>query len=155
MSMKCQFSFFFQNLFMVTKRGMKKMMLVLDLPFVCFTVSLVLREAKRPLWWPHLNVRELKFGRSTLDVLADVPPCQSSIDTLHTITPNVANLPPSIEHRCLEYYSKLGRSAGRTTPCQLSIDALNAITPNLADLLAELPPTIAMYHGIYIMGCIW
>ena len=25
---------------------------------------MVLREAKRPLWWSHLNVRELIFGRS-------------------------------------------------------------------------------------------
>ena len=47
----------------------------------------------------------------------------------------LADLPPSIEHRCLEYcYTKLGRS----TPSQLSIDALNTATPNLADL----PPSM-------------
>ena len=172
---------------------------------------------KRPLWWPHLNVWELKFSRSTLDLPADVPPSQLNIDALHTITPNLVDLPPQsiehkclayhctklgrstpwsiehrclayhyaklgrstpwsiehrclaycytkldrstpqpIEHRCLEYhYTKLGRSADRTTPHQLSIDALNTVTPNLADLLAELSPTSAMHHGIYIMGCIW
>ena len=53
------------------------------------------------------------------------------------------SLPPSSEHRCLEYnYTKLGRSKGRSTPTtQLRIDALNTATPNLADLLADLPPS--------------
>ena len=54
------------------------------------------------------------------DLLADVPP-QSSIDALHIITPNIADLladlPQSIEHRCLAYhYIKHGRSVGRSTP---------------------------------------
>ena len=79
----------------------------------------------------------------------------------HTYTSgnsNLADLPPSIEHRCLEYcYTKLGRSTppsiehrcleccytklGRSTPDlpadlphQSNIDALNTVTPNLADL---------------------
>ena len=73
--------------------------------------------------------------------LADLTPHQSSIDALNTITSNLADvlaeLPPSIEHKCLEYhYMKLGRS----TPHQSSIDALNTVTPNLAHLLTELPP---------------
>ena len=98
---------------------------------------------KRPLWWPHLNVWELKFGRSIPDLPADLPPPhQSSIDALNTVMPNLADLPQicwqiyplAIEHRCLEYhYTKLGRS----TP-QLSIDALNTITPNLVDLPPQL-----------------
>ena len=39
-------------------------------------------------------------------------PHLSTIDALNTITPNLADVPPtSIEHRCLEYcYTKLGRS---------------------------------------------
>ena len=46
---------------------------------------------------------------------------QSSIDSLNTPTPNLADLltdlPPSIKHRCLEYYyTKPGRSTGRYTP---------------------------------------
>ena len=90
---------------------------------------------------------------------------QWSIDALKTATPNLADLladlPPSIEHRCLEYcYTKFGRSIGRSTPqsiehrcleycytklgrstpSQLSIDALNTATSNLADLLADLSP---------------
>ena len=73
----------------------------------------------------------LKLGRST----GRSTPHQLSIDALSTVSPNLADLPPSIEHRCLEYhYTKLGRS----TPQQLSIDALHTITPNLADL----PPSI-------------
>ena len=93
---------------------------------------------------------------------------QSSIDALNTVTPNLADLPPSIKHRCLEYhYTKLGRS----TPHQPSIDALNTVTQHFAVLppgqlsidalititphLADLPPKSAMHHGIYIMGCIW
>ena len=53
--------------------------------------------------------------------LADLPP-QSRIDSLNTVTPNMADLltdlpPPSIEHRCLEYhYTTLGRSTGRYSP---------------------------------------
>ena len=44
----------------------------------------------------------------------------------------LADLPPVINHRCLEYhYTELGRS----TPDQSSIDALNTVTPNLADLI--------------------
>ena len=50
-------------------------------------------------------------------------PLQLSIDALHTVTPNLPDLPPTIKHRCLAYhYTKFGRS-----------------TP---DLLADLPPTI-------------
>ena len=72
-------------------------------------------------------------------------PHQWSIDALNTYYQTgklLADLPPSIEHRCLEYcYTKLGRS----TPSQLSIDALNTTTPNLADLLADLTP-ISIEH---------
>ena len=79
--------------------------------------------------------------------LADLPPQQSSIDALNTVSPNLADLPqicwqiypPAIEHRCLEYhYTKLGRSTQNLladlTPPQLNIDALHTVTPNLADL---------------------
>ena len=94
--------------------------------------------------------------------LADLPPSQLSIDALNTATPYLADLlpdlPPSMEHRCLEYcYTKLG-STGRSTPqsivhrcleyCYIkpgwstpingAIDALNTTTLNLADLLADL-----------------
>ena len=62
-------------------------------------------------------------------------PPQLGTDALNTATSNLADLPSSIEHRCLEYhYSKLGISTARSTPSQLSIDPLNSITPNLADL---------------------
>ena len=49
----------------------------------------------------------------------DPTPCQLSIDALNTAIPNLADLmadvPPSIKHRCLEYcYTKLGRSTGRS-----------------------------------------
>ena len=60
------------------------------------------------------------------------PSSQSSIDTLNTATPNLADGHPhqSFEHRCLEYhYIKLGR----WTPHQLNRNALNITTPNLAD----------------------
>ena len=68
------------------------------------------------------------------------PPSQLSTDDLSNVTQNLADLPPSIQHRCLEYcYTKLGRSTGRSTP-QSSIDALTTITPNLADQLADPPP---------------
>ena len=83
------------------------------------------------------------------------PPGQSSIDALHTTTPNLADIaqctyiltadgpPQSIEHRCLTYcYTKLGRCStvhiypnSRWTPHQLSIDALHTTTPNLADIV--------------------
>ena len=60
-----------------------------------------------------------------------------SIDALNTGTTNLADLLPSMEHRCLDYwYTKLGRS----TPSQLSVDALNTTTLKLVDLLADLPP---------------
>ena len=87
------------------------------------------------------------------------PPSQSSIYSLNTTTPNLANLadkaqctfmhgrltPQSIKHRCLEYhYTMLGRSSRYSTmhiyawqiypPSQSSIDALNSTTPNLVDL---------------------
>ena len=75
------------------------------------------------------------------DLLADLHPNQLNIDALNTGTTNLADLPPSMEHRCLEYhYTKLGRSTDRSTPNQLSIDALNTTTLNLADLLEDLPP---------------
>ena len=41
-----------------------------------------------------------------------------TLDTLNTVTPNLAGLPPG----------------------QSSIDALNTVTPNLADLMADQPP---------------
>ena len=80
-----------------------------------------------------------KLGRSTPDLLADLPPTieyrflayhytklgrstppqpQSSIDALHTVTPNMADLPQI----CWQIYP------------QSSIDALHTVTPNLADL---------------------
>ena len=78
---------------------------------------------------------------------------------------NLADLPPSIKHRYLEYhYTKFSSSTSRSTPPinqaympwiplhqtwqiywqiypthQSSIDALNTITPNLAALPADLP----------------
>ena len=66
-------------------------------------------------------------------------PHQLSIDALNTATPNLADLladvPPSIKHRCLEYcYTTLVRYTGRSTPSQSIIDALHTVTPNLADL---------------------
>ena len=49
------------------------------------------------------------------------PPHQLGTDALNTTTSNLADLladlPPSIKHRCLEYhYTKLGISTGRSTP---------------------------------------
>ena len=65
----------------------------------------------------------------------DPTPSQLSIDDLNTTTPDLADLmadlladlPPSIEHRCLEYcYTKLGRYTDRPT----AIDLWNTITPH-------------------------
>ena len=80
------------------------------------------------------------------------------MDALHTITPNLADLPHPNEHGCLAYhYTKPGRSTPdlladlppnrawmpciplhqtwQIYPTQMSMDALHTITPNLADLL--------------------
>ena len=71
----------------------------------------------------------------TWHIYWQIYPHQWSIDALNTATPNLADLPPSIEHSYLEYcYTKLGRSI----PSQLSIDALNTTTPNLADLTPSM-----------------
>ena len=78
-----------------------------------------------------LEYHYTKLGRSHIwqICLADLPPCQSSIDALHTITPNLADLLADLI---------FGISALQIYPLQSSIDALNTITPNLADLLADL-----------------
>ena len=94
-----------------------------------------------PIKHSCLEYHYTKLGRSTPDLPGRSTLCQSSIDALNTITPNLEDLifgrsawqiyPLPIEHRCLAYhYTELGRS----TPCHPSIDALNTITPNLADL---------------------
>ena len=49
------------------------------------------------------------------------PPPQLGTDALNATTPNLADLladlPPSIKHKCLEYhYTKLGISTGSSTP---------------------------------------
>ena len=67
-------------------------------------------------WQFHIATVTAHIGRST----GRSTPYQSSTDALSTITPNLvdllADLPPSIEHRCLEYhYTKLGKSMGRST----------------------------------------
>ena len=68
-----------------------------------------------------------KLGRSTPLNQAQMPwiplhhtwhiyPPQLSIDALNTITPTLADLPPKIKHKCLEYhYTKLGRSTPQST----------------------------------------
>ena len=50
-----------------------KYLVVNFIDFSAYRQSLVLHKAKGPLWWPHLNVWELKFGRSIPDLLADLP----------------------------------------------------------------------------------
>ena len=73
---------------------------------------------KRPLWWPHLNEQELKFGRST----------------------------PLVLTSCGEEWVQFGRStlrsASRSTPQYWHLVVKNEF--NLADLpldlLADLPP---------------
>ena len=85
-------------------------------------------------WQFHIATVTAHIGTST----GRSPPHQSNTNALCTVTPNLADLlaylPPSIEHRCLEYCYKLGRS----NPHQSSTDALSTVTPNLADL----PPSI-------------
>ena len=77
-----------------------------------------------------------------VDLLADLPPSIEHRCLEYCFT-KLGRSTPSIEHRCLEYhYTKLGRSTGRFTSCQSCIDALNMATPNLADLLADLSPSI-------------
>ena len=55
----------------------------------------------------------------TWHIYWQIYPQSISIDPLNTITPNLADLPPSIKQRCLAYcYTKLDRSTGRSTPLQ-------------------------------------
>ena len=75
----------------------------------------------RYLAYHYTNLADI--AQCTYIPKADGPPSQSSIDALHTITPDLEDivqctyiptahgLPPlSIEHRCLAYcYTKLGR----------------------------------------------
>ena len=60
-------------------------------------------------------------------------PLQSSIDALHTATPNLAHLMADLYiYRAMDIY------LWQIDPLQLSIDALNTTTPNLAHLMADL-----------------
>ena len=71
-----------------------------------------------------LEYHYTKLGRShILHIYWQIYPLphQLSIDALHTITPNMADLLTDV-------------------PPHLSIDALHTVTPNMADLLADLPP---------------
>ena len=120
----------------------------------CYSLS---RQINWQIYPPVLTSsgQEWQFHIATVTAHIGRSPPQSGIDALSTITPNLADLPPSIEHRCLEYcytklgrsapqsiehrcleccYTKLGRSTGRFYPCQSSIDTLSTIRPNLADL---------------------
>ena len=56
-------------------------------------VLLVLCEAKRPLWWVHLNVLELKFGRSTpgRSAIWEIPALGVQADQ---VADQLADLPP-------------------------------------------------------------
>ena len=71
---------------------------------------------------PQLSIDALNTATPNLgDPLCRSTLNQSSIDALNTTTPNLADLladlPPSIEDRCLEYhYTKLGKSTGRSGP---------------------------------------
>ena len=67
----------------------------------------------------HIDLTPSQLSIDALNIttpnVADLPPIQLSIDALNTATPNMADimaeLPPSIDHRCIEYcYTKLGRS---------------------------------------------
>ena len=71
----------------INPRHKRNQVLAIALHNNMFTILfLVLHKGKGPLWWPHLNVQELKFGRWS-----------AQID------------PQSIEHRCLEYcYTSCG-----------------------------------------------
>ena len=106
---------------------------------------------KRPLWWPHLNIWELKSGRRTFFgwwttwVIEErwLEYQYTKLGRQKVGYPTLADrLLQSIKNRCLEYhYTKLGRQTyfGQWTPLsQLRIDALNTTTPNLAD-----KPTLA------------
>ena len=70
-----------------------------------------LGRSNPPIKYSCLEYCYTKLGRSTG---RSTP--QSSIDALHTATPNMADIladlpSPSIDHRCLEYcYTTLGRS---------------------------------------------
>ena len=84
-------------------------------------ISLVLCKAKRPLWWPHLNIWEFKFGRWTF---------------FGQWTPLLVP-----EQKCLEYqYTKLGRWTyfGDGPHWYQSGNAYNTSTQKLAD-----EPTLA------------
>ena len=97
----------------------------------------------------QLSIDALNTATPNLaDLMTDLPlPSQLSIGAFYTTAPNLADLmtdiladlPPEIEHRCLEYhYTKHGRSTsrstGRSTPHKSSMDDLNTTTYNLADL---------------------
>ena len=91
--------------------------------------------------------------------------------SLNIVTPNLADVPQSIKHRCLQYnYTKLGRSIyieqctythGRLTPHHLSMVDLNIVTPNLADVPQSIKHRCLEYHytklgrSIYIEQCIY
>ena len=69
-------------------------------------------------------------------------PTQSSIDSLNTTTPSMADLPPfnRAEMPCILLH-QTWQIYWQTYPLQLSIVALNTATPNLPDLLAYVPPS--------------
>ena len=83
-------------------------------------------------------------------------PHHLSVVALNIVTPNLADVPQSIKHRCLQYnYTKLGRSIyieqctythGRLTPHHLSMVALNIVTPNLADVPQSIKHRCLQYH---------
>ena len=115
-----------------------------DWSFVCNT--------KRPRWWPHLNIRKLKFGRST--------PRSASRSTLPELTSSgqdevkfgrstprcASRSTPIVVTSSGQVEFKFGRStprsAGRSTPCYWHL--VVKMSSNLADLpldlLADLPP---------------
>ena len=57
------------------------------------------------------NLAHLMAEQCTYTYGRLIHPSHLSIDTLNIVTPNVADVPQSIDHRCLEYhYTKPGRS---------------------------------------------
>ena len=92
--------------------------------------SLVLPEAKRPLRWPHLNVRKLKFGRSTPRSAGRSTPPSTDISwsrmAIGRSTPQSAGRStPSLvltsngqawQFHIATVTAYLGRSTGRSTP---------------------------------------
>ena len=114
---------------------------------------LVLHEAKRPLWWPYLNVRELRFGRSTPRFASRYTPLvltscgQDECKFGNLPLDLLADLPPQYWHLVVKMSANLA---------DLPLDLLADLPPqywhlvvkmsaNLADLpldlLADLPPS--------------